>query len=155
MNKMTTKTNNLSTVLSGATGVYCVASELSKRGYIASITIRNAKGVDIFCSNSDSTKVVGIQVKANQYPQSEWIVNNYETIKPTRNLFFIFVKLNLDKPSPDYYIVPSEKAVETIKKNYDEWMNKLKRDGTPKKGGMAKFFDLESKYKDQWNLLGL
>lgn len=40
------KEQKLSSVLSGVAGEYYVAAELSKRGYIASITLRNTKGVD-------------------------------------------------------------------------------------------------------------
>jgi hypothetical protein len=55
--------SKLNTVLAGVSGEYFVAAELSRRGYIASITLRNTKGVDILCSNADATKAVGIQVK--------------------------------------------------------------------------------------------
>ncbi|PIW68446.1 MAG: aspartate ammonia-lyase, partial [Candidatus Omnitrophica bacterium CG12_big_fil_rev_8_21_14_0_65_42_8] len=37
----------LNPILSGVAGEYLVAGELSRRGYIASITLRNSKGVDI------------------------------------------------------------------------------------------------------------
>lgn len=55
----------LNTVLSGVAGEYFVAAELSKRGFIASITLRNTRGVDVLCSNSEASKTVGIQVKTN------------------------------------------------------------------------------------------
>jgi hypothetical protein len=38
--------SRLSTGLSGVAGEYFVAAELSRRGYIASITLRNTRGVD-------------------------------------------------------------------------------------------------------------
>mgnify|MGYP003393054714 CR=1 FL=1 len=47
-------------VLTGVTGEYFVAAELSRRGYLASITLRNTKGVDILCSNADVSRSVGI-----------------------------------------------------------------------------------------------
>jgi hypothetical protein len=40
-----------------------VAAELSRHGYVASLTLRNTKGIDILASNPDATKSVGIQVK--------------------------------------------------------------------------------------------
>jgi len=57
--------SNISKILTGVAGEYFVAAELSKRGYIASITLRNTKGVDILCSNSETSKAIGIQVKTN------------------------------------------------------------------------------------------
>lgn len=58
--------SRLSTGLSGVAGEYLVAAELSRRGYIASITLRNTRGIDILVSNADATRSVGIQVKTNQ-----------------------------------------------------------------------------------------
>ena len=40
-----------SSILTGVSGEYFAAAELSRRGYVASITLRNTKGIDIdkFC----------------------------------------------------------------------------------------------------------
>jgi len=56
----------LSGELSGVTGEHLVAAELSKMGYVSSITLRKTKGVDILAANQDSTKFIGIQVKTTQ-----------------------------------------------------------------------------------------
>ena len=67
---VTTSSNELETkrnrVLTDVTGEYYVAAELSRRGYLASITLRNTKGVDVLCSNADASKSVGIQVKSHE-----------------------------------------------------------------------------------------
>ncbi len=47
-------------------GEYFVAAELSRRGYIATLTLRNARGIDIVVADPDSTRSVGIQVKTSQ-----------------------------------------------------------------------------------------
>ncbi|MBN2094879.1 MAG: hypothetical protein JW727_02425 [Candidatus Aenigmarchaeota archaeon] len=60
--------DKLSSILCGVSGEYFVAAELSRRGHIASITLRNTKGVDILCSNAEATKTVGIQVKTSIMP---------------------------------------------------------------------------------------
>lgn len=52
--------------LAGVSGEYFVAAELSRRGYIASITLRNTKGVDILCSSADITRQFGVQVTIEQ-----------------------------------------------------------------------------------------
>lgn len=67
--------DNLSSLLVGVSGEYFVAAELSRRGYIASITLRNTKGVDVLCSNFDATKTVGIQVKTSRCSKRVWILN--------------------------------------------------------------------------------
>ena len=40
-------------VLAGVAGEYFVAAELSRRSYIASITLRNTYGVDLLVTNAD------------------------------------------------------------------------------------------------------
>ena len=47
-----------STILTGVSGEYFVAAELSRRGYIASITLRNTAGVDVLASSADGSKQV-------------------------------------------------------------------------------------------------
>ena len=44
---MTKTQQPLSPILAGITAQYLVAGELSRRGHIASITLRNTKGIDI------------------------------------------------------------------------------------------------------------
>lgn len=66
------KTSN---VLTGVAGEYFVAAELTRRGYIASISLRNTRGVDILCSNMDASRSVGIQVKTNRHSNHAWMLN--------------------------------------------------------------------------------
>ena len=56
-------TKKLESTLVGVAGGYLVAAELSLRGYIASISLRNSRGIDIIASHSDGTKTVSIQEK--------------------------------------------------------------------------------------------
>jgi hypothetical protein len=50
----------------GMAGVFWVASELSRRKWIALPTVRNLKGVDIIAQQPESGKRVDIQVKTIQ-----------------------------------------------------------------------------------------
>lgn len=47
----------LSGIQVGITGEYLVAAELSRRGYVATLTLRNTRGIDILASNSDATRI--------------------------------------------------------------------------------------------------
>ena len=53
-------------VLAGVAGEYFVAAELSRRGHIASISLRNTRGIDIIATNRDASRSVTIQCKTNQ-----------------------------------------------------------------------------------------
>jgi hypothetical protein len=44
--------------LSGLAGEYFVAGELTRRGYIVTLTLRNTKAFDILVSNESATKAV-------------------------------------------------------------------------------------------------
>lgn len=65
----------LSGIQVGISGEYFVAAELSRRGYVASLTLRNTRGIDVLASNADATKSVGIQVKTCQGDKPVWLLN--------------------------------------------------------------------------------
>jgi hypothetical protein len=44
-------------------GEYFVAAELSLRGCLASITLRNSRGIDIIASNADASKSVSVHAE--------------------------------------------------------------------------------------------
>lgn len=146
----------LSGWVSGTAGEYFVAAELSRRGYIATLTLRNARGIDILASNADSTRSVGIQVKTTQSPTAEWLASKkVEEARSARNLYFVFVTLN-GYELPTYHVVPHRVVARYVRENHKRWVREPKRDGTPRKDtSMRMFRDLEHEYKDAWHLLGL
>ena len=147
--------SRLSTGLSGVAGEYFVAAELSRRGYVASLTLRNTRGIDILASNTDATKSVGIQVKANQGSGKEWMLNQKIENDIATNLFFVFIRLN-DLADPEYYIVPRVAVARYARENHKRWLNTPGRKGQPHQDTpMRKFADPENKYLGKWELLGL
>jgi hypothetical protein len=62
-------------VLAGVAGEYFVAAELSRRGYIASISLRNTRGIDIIATNKEASRSITIQCKTNQLTRKLWILN--------------------------------------------------------------------------------
>ena len=149
-------TEHLTSILSGVAGEYFVAAELSKRGLIASITLRNSKGVDILCSNSMATKSVGIQVKTSKYSKAEWLLNKKSEDYYADNLFYVFVKLNNNQNSPDYFIVPSKVVAKATREGHRHWLATLGRKGQKHNdSSMRVFGDKEGKYHGRWDLLKL
>lgn len=102
----------------GAAGQYYVAYGLSLRLLHATITIGNAMGVDILCSNSDGSRAMSIQVKTqsnaakNSYRETgfNWYVNPSSAGVFYPNLWYAFVDLrgNNDALAPNVYFVPSK-----------------------------------------------
>lgn len=117
-----TQRSSLSTALSGVAGEYFVAAELSRQGYVASLTLRNTRGIDILASNADATRSVGIQVKTSQNRGAEWMLTKkVEAAELAENLFFVFVSLNGDAP-PTFHIVPRNVVVQYVTESHTRWL---------------------------------
>src|SRR5689334_20306482 len=111
----------LAKTLSGVAGEYFVAAELSRRGYVASITLRNTRGIDILASNGDATRSVGIQVKTNQTTTREWILNKKAETNLAANLCYVFVALNGLK-APSFHVVPSSVVAAFVSDAHRNWL---------------------------------
>ena len=146
----------LESVLVGVAGEYFVAGELSRRGYIASITLRNSRGIDIIASNSDGSKSVSIQVKTNSSGKKSWILNKKSEDFFSDNHYYIFVALGHQDERPSYHIVPSKDVAEHTSKRHVNWLKGKKRDGTDRKdSSMRKFDDPSDRYQEAWHLINL
>lgn len=147
---------SLNNILAGVSGEYFVAAELSRRGYIASITLRNTRGVDILCSNTDATKTVGIQVKTNRSFKRSWILNQKAEDYYAENLYYVFVNLNSNQRAPDFFIVPSIKVAKYCRRKHSAWLNIPGKKGQRHKDNpVRKFDDPDEKYLNRWDLLNL
>lgn len=145
----------ISKILSGVAGEHFVAAELTRRGYVVSLTSKNTKGIDMLASNEDASKTVGIQVKTKQVGGKGWLLNKGNEDYYSDNLFYVFVDLN-GLNQPDYHIVHSKTVADYIRKSHKEWLESPSKSGKIRKdGSMRVFKDEEKKYKDQWDLLGL
>ena len=146
----------LSKGLSGIAGEYFVAAELSRQGYVASLTLRNTKGIDILASNSDATRSVGIQVKTNKGTAPSWMMTSkIEDQDLADNLFFVFVRLN-DGNAPSYHVASCAAVVEYARESHRKWLRTPGRKGQSHNDtSMRKFDDPEGEYLDCWSSLGL
>lgn len=147
--------NKLSTVQTGIAGEYFVAAELSRRGFVASITLRNTRGIDILASNTDATKSVGIQVKTCQGSSPDWMMNRKAEMELAQNLFYVFVCLPVTG-EPTFYVVPRSVVATYVRESHQKWLATPGRNGQPHRDtDMRRFKDPDGKFKDRWDLLGL
>src|SRR5689334_3770089 len=86
---------------SGLAGEFFVAAELLKRGLQTSLTLGNAKSIDLFAINDKETRFT-IQVKALRSPN--YFLIDLERVQDA--CYYVFVVLNKPDFPPDYYIVP-------------------------------------------------
>lgn len=146
----------LPSILAGVAGEYFVAGELSRRGHISSITLRNTKGVDILVSNQDVTRQIGIQVKTNQNNKREWVLSEKAEDYFAENLFYVFVNLRDENQRSEYFIVPSFVVAEYTKNSHREWLKTPGKKGQKHNDSSVRMFrDLEGEFLEKWGLLNL
>jgi len=146
----------ISPVLTGVAGEYFVAAELSRRGYIASISLRNTRGIDILATNQAATRSITIQCKTNQRGGKRWMLNEKSEDFFAADHYYVFVALGAANERPCFHVVPSNTVAKFTTRSHQKWLR------TPGRGGrqhvdnpVRKFTDYEDKYLDRWDLLDL
>jgi len=142
-------------VLVGVAGEYLVDGELSRRGYIASLTLRNTRGIDILASNRDATKAVGIQVKTCQQAAARWVMTKKAEEDLAENLFYVFVCIP-PGAAACFHIVPRKTVAHRVRDDHEKWRASPGRRGQAHRESTVRVFsDRANEYKDRWDLLGL
>jgi len=122
-------------------GEFLVAGELSRRGYPVSITMGNAKSVDIYAESSKG--MLKIDAKAGRAKGNWPILKN--SVK--NDLYYIFVYLQTDNrikknDPPEYFIVKGKEII-----GYDLIETWGKRQG-------IRYLKLKTKeYEERWDKL--
>lgn len=98
--------------ITGMRGVYLVAAELSRLGFIVSPTSRGALGADLLVTDQGCQNAFSVQVKTNQKISKYWLLNKKakEIISPNH----IYVFVNIRKAGTEYYIVPSSMVAKNM-----------------------------------------
>ena len=149
--------SGLESTLVGVAGEYFVAAELTSRGYIASITLRNSRGIDIIASNSDASRSVSIQVKTSSGGGPKWLLTKESESFGGDDHYYVFVLLRGVGIRPDFHVVvPSGVVAEYISTRHSQWLAGRKADGSPRKDSpMRNFRDPDGKHKEAWSVLDL
>ncbi len=143
-------------LLAGVAGEYFVAAELSRRGYVASITLRNTRGIDIVVTSSDASRTVTIQCKTSSTERKQWILTKKSEDFVSATHYYVFVSLRGELERPVYHIVPSKVVADAISSGHSEWLKNTSKSGKPHKdSAIRNFKDKEGQYLERWDLLGL
>ena len=144
----------LDSTLVGVAGEYFVAGELTLRGYLASITLRNTRGIDVVVSNQDATHSASVQVKTNSSGQPKWILSKKAESLYSDNHYYVFVALQAVGERPAYYVVPSQVVAEYVSTSHREWLQGTKPDGTARKDSSIRAFrDERGEYLERWDII--
>jgi hypothetical protein len=78
--------------LTGAAGVFYVASELSMRGLVALPSIRNVKGADILVADPEGKQFALLQVKTSKSKVTFWPIGESARQWTGNDCFYVFVR---------------------------------------------------------------
>jgi hypothetical protein len=127
-----------------ARGVYRVAAELSRIGFIASPTSRSARGADILATDQACVRAITVQVKSVTKNSPFWLVGRNPIVADSH----YYVLVNLEPrggAAPEFYVVPGRTLAE---------LNSAARpDRTGRELGAVFRRDVQA-FRDTWNLLG-
>lgn len=143
--------------ISGMAGVYYVAYELSRMGFVALTTNRNLEGFDLVATNQAGSRQIIIQVKTMQNKSKRWQVGHVPKYKKGESsAFHVLVRFNkMDKP--DCFIIPSRVFAGTINHFIKEFCKrKAGRSPTSCSALVYKYQMTERRerlYLDKWNLI--
>jgi hypothetical protein len=99
--------------MTGMIGVYLVAAELSKRGFIVSPTSRSAAGADLLVTDQACKKAWSVQVKTNSGRPNFWLVGAHAERMKSGSHMYVFVN-NARGEKPEYLVALSDYVAEKV-----------------------------------------
>ena len=129
--------------ISGMSGEFLTVGKLFKRGIQASLTLGNAKSIDILAYNPRSGKNFNIQVKSlrkkNCFPiKREAIISEH---------IYVFIILNKPEENEDYYIIKGSEILSDLNKFFGSCYSGEKVSPKP-----AINYGPLKEYKDNWQI---
>jgi len=97
--------------ITGLAGEYFVAAELLKRDFQVSMTLGNAKSIDLIAISPNSNIAYKIQVKTlRKKPNCFTLLIN----KVVSEDFYFFVYLNSEQEAPEYHIIKGKELLSDL-----------------------------------------
>jgi hypothetical protein len=94
-------------IQNGMQGVFLTAAELTHRGFIVSLTSRNAFGADLLVTDNQCQRPWSVQVKTNQsVAASFWLLSAHCENLNSDSHIYVFVGLKGNQ-RPQFLVVPS------------------------------------------------
>lgn len=147
--------------LTGAAGEYYVAAELSRRGWLATVTIKNAPGTDVLAQRLDRRRVISIQTKTSS-PGNPFTLNlKDEAIGVAENEWYVLVALGALDERPRFYVVPRHVMAAFTYFEHRDWLtskgllHKPAKPGQTRRSGTRRMIRHEwlNGYAECWDLL--
>lgn len=150
----------------GLAGEFYVLAQLAHRGYVGTMTLGNAKRVDVVVFNERTGKYWRLEVKTTkESPKSEKIFGvekfyiwqlsqKHETVSES-DLIYCFVALSTFDELPRFFLVPSRTVAKYATWQHRTWLDAVHR--RPVKDNTMRKFRVElsdpNKYQENWSIL--
>jgi hypothetical protein len=137
------------TNLIGAAGEYYVAAELSRAGWLATVTIKNSPGLDVLAVEPPpGDKSVAIQVKTTT--KGHWVLPTPRPDGERRpDEFFVLVQIRGDQERPDFFVVPAELMDRVVSWHRNEFV--IRRGRSPSMNTIRPSWIAQ--FREAWNVL--
>ena len=129
--------------ISGMAGEFLTVGKLFKRGIQASLTLGNAKSIDIFAHNPRNGKNFNIQVKSLR--KRNCFLIKREAIDPEH--IYVFIILNKPEENEDYYIIKGSEILSDLNKFFGSCYSGENVSSMP-----AINYGPLKEYKDNWQI---
>ena len=143
------------TSLTGATGEYYVAAELSRRGWLATVTIKNAPGTDVLAQELTTKRTVAIQTKTSTGGKSFTLTDRDEQTFDPDPGWVVLVGLDSPTDRPSFFVIPRCHLATMLYALHHWWLDQPGRKGQPHNdtGRRSVQRDSVAGYRDRWDLL--
>lgn len=144
------------TGLIGAAGEYHVAAQLSMRGWLATVTIKNAPGTDVLAQHLDMGTLVAIQTKTTSSSGDSLVLGlKDERPAPRDNEWYVFVVMKGVDARPDFFVMPRDHVSALLYVGHRNWLAQPGRGGAQRKdNSMRNVFPAEIQpYREDWDSL--
>ena len=145
--------------LVGTAGEHLAAGELSRLGFLVTLTRGNAPGIDILAYHPATRRTVALQIKtahSKKQPPGQWMMNAKDSNESNlRSQAFVLVRFGLHPSTPEFSIVRSVVVARQLHRDHSAW------EATPGAGGQAHstkntiriFKDPKGQWRDRWDII--
>lgn len=148
----------------GLAGEFYTLGQLTHRGYAATLTLGNTKGVDILVTNQEVNKLYKVEVKTTRQKVRRarlfgeglfytWAMSaKHERIRD-KNLVYCFVALGEVTEKAEFFLVSSQEVANYVRWQHQHWLNT--RGASVKDNPMRNFrvaAEDPEKYRDNWSI---
>jgi hypothetical protein len=147
---------SIGTGLIGAAGEYHVAAQLSMRGWLATVTIKNSPGTDVLAQHATTGRVVAIQTKTTSQRGASLVLGRKDEIPdPAGRGWYVLVAMRGTEERPVFYVIPRNHVAALMWVGHRAWLSAPGRAGHVRKDSPVREIrpgHVES-YRERWDAL--